>query len=92
MQLARLSDFGVAISVTPVSWAEYASLARETRRPIPRHSGRPTDPVTSVSATDANAFAQWLSRREEQSYRLPCLAEMVALAELAQSGLHVWPG
>jgi len=93
MQLTPLSDLPVAISITPVSWAEYASFARETGRPVPHQHGRPTetDPVAGVSAADASAFARWLSQREGQSYRLPHLDEMIGLAEQAQSGLNVWP-
>ncbi|MGC8782202.1 MAG: SUMF1/EgtB/PvdO family nonheme iron enzyme, partial [Anaerolineae bacterium] len=91
MQLTSLSDLRVAISTAPVSWAEYASFARATGRPLPRRPGRPTDPVAGVSATDAAAFARWLSQREGRSYRLPQLSEMSALAMRSQNGLRVWP-
>lgn len=91
MQLTSLPDLRVAISTAPVSWAEYTSFARETGRPLPRRPGRPTDPVTGVSATDATAFARWLSQREGRSYRLPQLSEMSTLAVQSQNGLCVWP-
>jgi hypothetical protein len=91
IRFTPLSDLQVAISITPMSWAEYTSFARETGRPVPYQLGRPTDPVTGVSAAGASAFARWLTQREGRSYRLPRLDEMIALAEQAQRGLNVWP-
>jgi|YNPBryantNP2012_1023418.scaffolds.fasta_scaffold11972_2 hypothetical protein len=91
MLFIQLSDLRLAISISPVPWAEYASFARENGRPILRYPVRATDPVTGVSAADATAFARWLSQREGRSYRLPRLNEMLALAWQAQEMLRIWP-
>ena len=87
----RLPGTTVEISTTPVTWADYAPFAQATGRCLPRERGAPVNPVTGVSAKDAEAFAEWLSQREGQHYRLPTLEEMHALAGQAPNGLGLWP-
>jgi len=91
MEFVQLSELRIALSAKPVSWAEYASFAEETGRPVPRRTGLRTSPVTRVSAADVLAFARWLGQHEGRSYRLPGLKEMIALARQTQGGLDVWP-
>ncbi len=87
----RLPGTPVEISAAPVTWADYARFARETGRQVPKRRGAATNPVTEVSAADAQAFAGWLSRREGQHYRLPTLEETHALAGQARNGSGLWP-
>jgi gamma-glutamyl hercynylcysteine S-oxide synthase len=63
---------------TEVTNAEYASFVKQTNHPAPSYwkGSKPPDgqeqwPVTNVSVDDANAFAQWRSKRDKVSYRLP---------------------
>jgi len=67
---------------TEVTNAEYQDFARETKRPLPSywHDGKPPAgqemwPVTSVSLDDAEAFADWRSKRDKVKYRLPTESE-----------------
>jgi formylglycine-generating enzyme required for sulfatase activity len=41
----------------------------------PRYSGVPVAPVVCVSASDAEAFCEWLTEKERVPYRLPTEAE-----------------
>jgi formylglycine-generating enzyme required for sulfatase activity len=54
-------------------WEDLAKLSQHAelnwRQPGPPSGDR--FPVTQVSQTDIDAFLQWLSRKEGQSYRLP---------------------
>lgn len=68
-----------AIDRTEVTNAEYAEFVKETgHRPSPGNwdgdrpkAGEEQMPVTNVSYDDALAFAEWRSRRDGASYRLP---------------------
>ncbi len=91
MEWIKLADSSVEITLMPVSWADYVSFVRESGRQMPSFRGARKDAVTGVSAKEANAFAEWLSRRDGQRYRLPTLDEMKALADQAQDGLSIWP-
>jgi len=79
------------VNTRPVSRKEYESFTRETGRPNPPGSAVSDSSVTGVSASDARAFADWLSRRSGRRYRLPTLDEMRALAESARNGLNLTP-
>jgi formylglycine-generating enzyme required for sulfatase activity len=91
MKWMQLTGSNVEISTAPVIWADYARFASETGRRVPKRRGAATNPVTDVSAADAHAFAEWLSRREGQHYRLPTLEEVHALAGQAPNGSGLWP-
>jgi formylglycine-generating enzyme required for sulfatase activity len=91
MTWVKLSGTSAEVSTEPVAWADYAQFARDTGRPVPRLSGRFTEPVTRVGAQDATAYAEWLSQRDGCQYRLPTLDEMSSLAEWAQRTGSMWP-
>jgi serine/threonine protein kinase/formylglycine-generating enzyme required for sulfatase activity len=66
------------IDKTEVTNAEYAQFVKETGHEAPSNwvGGRPIPgqelfPVTFVSIADANAFAEWRSKRDGVKYRLP---------------------
>ena len=84
-----------------VSRAEYAAFANATGR-APADCGRRNGifgpkrdwtkvgsddaPVVCVSAIDAEAYAQWLGKREKRRYRLPSPGELKASATTPVSG------
>lgn len=86
MDWLRLSERQIEIAVAPVSRADYARFAQETRSPTPPRAGSVTGPVTWVSAEEAGAFAAWLSQRDVYRYRLPTLDDMLALAGVVHEG------
>ena len=66
------------IDKTEVSNAEYAEFVKAKNYPAPAtwKNGKPPEgeakfPVTSVSLTDAKAYAEWISEREKKFCRLP---------------------
>lgn len=85
MNWLRLPERDVEISLTPVDRASYLRFAQETGCPIAPRSGSSASPVTQVSAAEACAFAAWLSRHDNYTYRLPTLDDMLALADHALS-------
>jgi formylglycine-generating enzyme required for sulfatase activity/serine/threonine protein kinase len=63
---------------TEVTAHEYAEFVQETNHPAPENfrNGKPVFgqelwPVTNVSVDDAKAFAEWRSKRDGVTYRLP---------------------
>lgn len=67
-----------SIDRTEVSNDEYAAFVQETNHPAPNgwngtepFTGQEKWPVRNVSYDDAVAFAEWRSKRDKVSYRLP---------------------
>jgi serine/threonine protein kinase len=83
---------------TEVSNTEYADFVRETGHPAPSHwigkkppFGQEMWPVVNVSFDDATAFAEWRSKRDGVSYRLPTEEEWEYAARNGeQSDLYPW--
>jgi formylglycine-generating enzyme required for sulfatase activity len=66
-----------ALAQTEVTFDEYDRFAQATQRALPNDAGwgRGTRPVINVSWVDATAYAEWLSKRAGEDYRLPSEAE-----------------
>ena len=66
-----------ALSVTPVTFADFDHFAEATGRTVPADAGwgRGNRPVINVSWVDAVAYAAWLSDQTGKPYRLPSEAE-----------------
>jgi serine/threonine protein kinase/formylglycine-generating enzyme required for sulfatase activity len=83
---------------TEVTNTEYAEFVRETNHAPPEHwkgnkppFGQELWPVVGVSLEDANAFADWRSKRFKVSYRLPTEEEWEYAARNGESGdLYPW--
>jgi serine/threonine-protein kinase len=83
---------------TEVTNAEYSDFVRETNYTFPDHwTGRQPPvglehwPVVNVSVDDANAFAQWRSKRDGVTYRLPTEEEWeYAARNGARNDLYPW--
>lgn len=90
MNWIHLPGSEIEIRDTPVTWAEYLQFARETGRPMTYRGRALEGPVTQVSADDATAFAEYLSRRDDRYYRLPTLEEMHTLAFQTWNSV-TWP-
>jgi formylglycine-generating enzyme required for sulfatase activity len=65
-----------AMSVHEISFGEYDSFCQSTKSTCPKQpwSGRDY-PVVSITHSDAIAYADWLSEKTGQTYRLPSEAE-----------------
>ena len=78
-----------------VTIAEYKTYLQAVGQPVPRllvrgHS--PNGPATHVSQVDAAACCQWLGRQEGHAYRLPSMAELIALHNAPEeTGAEGWP-
>ena len=70
------NEFGQPYAVTryEVSFEEYAEFCRATEL-AECVSGEPRLPVTGISISDAQSYAQWLTSETGYLYRLPSLAE-----------------
>jgi len=69
----------LAVGRYPITRAEYAAYARDTfgNDSVANTTFEATDrdPAVMVTLSDANDYAEWLSRRSGQHYRLPTEAE-----------------
>jgi formylglycine-generating enzyme required for sulfatase activity len=71
----------VEIMALPVSMADWqACVAEDACTPADGPADRPELPVTGVSWTDANAYADWISHRTGETWRLPTDAEWAQAA------------
>lgn len=72
-----LGPFEVAI--TPITRAQYAPFVRDGAAPPPQWDdpafSAPDQPVVAVTWFEAVAFAEWLTRRDGRTWRLPTEAE-----------------
>jgi formylglycine-generating enzyme required for sulfatase activity len=90
---------GLAMSQAPVTRAQFAVFAAETGFEQPNWGCKwhataipqaDDHPVVCVSFDDAVAYAEWLSTRTGQAYRLPTLAELRYAALAGQTGNYWW--
>jgi formylglycine-generating enzyme required for sulfatase activity len=83
---------GFLIAAQEVTFADFDRFARATGRRLPDDFGwgRGTRPVVDVSWTDAQAFAQWLSRQTGRHYRLPSEAEWEYAARGGTRSSYWW--
>jgi formylglycine-generating enzyme required for sulfatase activity len=83
---------------TEVNNSEYADFVRDTNHAPPSHwagskapFGQELWPVVNVSFDDAKAFAEWRSKRDHVTYRLPTEEEWEYAARNGEQGdLYPW--
>lgn len=69
--------YSFAIGRYPITFDEYDFFCEDCQRTAPydQHWGRGRRPVINVCWSDATSYAQWLSKKTGQSYRLPSESE-----------------
>lgn len=82
----------VAVGRYPVTFDEYDAFAAATGRsqPSDRDWGRSRRPVIDVSWEDATAYAQWLTAKTRQPYRLLSEAEWEYVARAGTTTYYWW--
>jgi len=86
-----------AIGKYSVTRGEYMSFVRESGYPVgdcvrqqPNWPRTDREPAVCVSWADANAYAQWLSRKTGQEYRLPSASEWEYSARAGSTSRFFW--
>jgi formylglycine-generating enzyme required for sulfatase activity len=85
MTWVPLPGYGVEISNLPVAWTDYADFAEATARPNPHCAEGPGAPLTCISASEAAAYADWVSLKYGGKYRLPKEDELRELVNLSRT-------
>lgn len=80
------------IGQTEVTFDLYDRFAQATGRPLPDDNGwgRGEMPAINVSWEDAQALAEWLSKRTNLRYRLPTEAEWEYVASAGRDSPYWW--
>ncbi len=80
------------IGTFEVTFSQYDRFVRATGRRFPDDFGwgRGERPVVGVSWSDAEAYADWLSRQTGKRYRLPSEAEWELAARAGTRGSYWW--
>lgn len=75
--------YDFAISKNEITFEQYDRFAKDTDRKLPDDKGwgRGKRPVINVSYYDALAYTQWLSDKNNRTYRLPTEAEWEFIAK-----------
>nr|VFK38396.1 MAG: Formylglycine-generating enzyme, required for sulfatase activity, contains SUMF1/FGE domain [Candidatus Kentron sp. TC] len=81
-----------ALGVTEVTFDDYDRFARATKRKLPADYGwgRGRRPVIDVSWEDAVEYAEWLTGRTGERYRLPTEAEWEYAARAGTTTRYYW--
>lgn len=81
-----------AISVYPITFAEFDVFAQDTRRELPddENWGRKKRPVINITFNDAVEYCDWLSRKTGRTYRLPSEAEWEYCARAGTETAYWW--
>lgn len=91
--VAEFREYAEATGADPTGCWSYDGRWREHDELNWRRVGfeqSPSHPVTCVSWSDAVAYAQWLSRRTGQHYRLPSASEWEYAAEAGTGDVRPW--
>ena len=66
----------LAISVHEISFGEYEKFCQSTKSTCPKQPWSGKDyPIVNITHSEATAYADWLSQKTGQTYRLPSEAE-----------------